>query len=467
MPELLEAFRKKVMETSLIRRGEHVLVAVSGGLDSVTLLHLLVSVKDAYGLQVSAAHLNHSLRGEEADEDERFVAALCEELAVPCVRERRDVRRYAQVHRLSEETAARVVRYDFLRRVKQQLKATAIATAHHADDQVETVIDHFLRGAGLSGLAGMAPRRGDVVRPLLWATRAEIERYARACNLRYRIDRSNFNLEFRRNRIRLELLPYLRRYFNPGVREAVLRSAQIVAEAEAFIEEQAHALLQVVQLPSRRDEVLLDALRLAEQPPLLQKYAVLTAFERLGGSRWLLDYDRLERVVQLIREGSSGARLNLGAGIEMVKSQSRLALQKARQVEFCYPLPIGATVEVPEVDMVISAEVVDRATYVRDVGLDARVEFVDLDALRGPLEVRNARPGDRFRPLGSSGSKKLSDLFTDAKVPAYERWRTPVVTDGANIVWVCGLRLDDRYKVTDKTQRILKLAMGERISGEE
>jgi|YelNatPaOPRAMG01_1025707.scaffolds.fasta_scaffold00001_145 tRNA(Ile)-lysidine synthase len=467
MGGLLEAFRAKVMEGGWIRKGEHVLAAVSGGVDSVVLLHLLVAVREAYSLTVTAAHLNHGLRGEEAERDEQFVLDYCRRLEVPCFCEKRDVRRYAQVHRLSEEMAARAVRYDFLRRLKRETGADVIATAHHADDQVETVIDHFLRGSGLAGLAGMTVRRGDIVRPLLWATRAEIERYALDHSLAFRVDRSNFDLGFRRNRIRLELIPYLRRYFNPSLREAVLRTSQIAWEVENYLQDRALQVLSEARTRARRGEVVLDLGRLGQQPALIQKYVVIAAFEALGGNRWHLDHDRLERAAQLIREGTSGSLLSLGSGIGMVKSQAQLAIQKMGRLEFCYVVPIGGRVSLPELDLTIDTEVVDRTTYAQQVGLDQRVEFVDLDVMQGELRVRNARPGDRFHPLGASGSKKLSDFFTDAKVPVFERWRTPVLTDERNIIWVCGLRLDDRYKVTEKTQRILKLALGEMISDEE
>ncbi len=467
MPDLLERFRSRVMDPGLIQRGEHVLAAVSGGVDSVVLLHLLLGVRDAYNLTVSVAHLNHGLRGEDADADQAFVEDLCRQHSVPCVSEKRDVLRYAQIHRLSEETAARVVRYDFLRRAKAQLRADVIATAHHADDQVETVIDHFLRGSGLLGLSGMAARRGDIVRPLLWASRADIEEFARQRNLSYRTDRTNLDLEYRRNRIRLELIPYLRRYFNPNLREVVLRTAGILSEAEAFIERQAVQTLRRVKVKKTRDEIVLDLDRLLREPTLIQKYVVLACFETLGGQRWLLNHDRIERSVEILREGTSGSKLYLGGGICLTKSQDSVAVHRVRQVEFSYPLRIGGEATIPELDLVLNTEVVDRSTYAGEVGCDPCVEFIDLDRVQGELWVRNARPGDRFQPLGSPGTKKLSDFFIDQKVPSYERWRTPVVTDGETIVWVCGFRLDDRYKVTERTKRILKLSLGEVIGGEE
>ena len=464
---LYERFRERVEEKKLFERGEHVLVAVSGGVDSVVLLHLLLRLRDPLQLSLTVAHLNHKLRGFEADADQAFVTSLAEKWELPIVVEQKDVRLFARAERLSEEEAARLVRYDFLFRAKEQVGADCVATAHQADDQVETVIDHFIRGSGLLGLSGMCEKAGGLVRPLLFASRAEIEEYAKQNALSYRTDRTNYDVGYRRNRIRLELIPYIRRYFNPGIKQVVLRTAKIIAETEAFLAEAARSAFREAVRKEKKDRVVFDCRAFTEQIEAIQKYLIILAFEKLGGHRWQLRFDTLERVIGLAQKGQSGAVVELGGGIKATRSRDELAIHKISEVSFRYHLYIGQPVVIGELGLMISAEYATLDDYRREKGRSRNVEFVDADKVAGQLYVRNARRGDRFYPLGGEGSKTLSDFFIDEHVPVYERWRTPVVEDQKGIVWVCGYRLDDRYKVDDKTKRVIRIQLSEVVSEEE
>jgi len=464
---LYEKFREHAEEKKLFRPGDHILVAVSGGVDSVVLLHLLLRLRDSLQLSLTAAHLNHKLRGLEADADQAFVVSLAREWGVPVVVEQKDVRMFARTERLSEEEAARLVRYDFLFRAKEQVGANWVATAHQADDQVETVIDHFIRGSGLLGLSGMCEKAGELIRPLLFASRAEIEEYAKTNGLTFRTDRTNLDVGYRRNRIRLELIPYIRRYFNPGFKQVVLRTAKIIAETEAFLADTARAAFGEVVREEKKDRVVFACNAFTSQIEAIQKYLVILAFEKLGGHRWQLRFETLERVIALAEKGQSGAVVELGGGIKATRSRDELAIHKIREVSFQYHLYIGQPVVIPELGLMISAEYATLDDYRREMGRSRNVEFVDADKVTGQLLVRNARRGDRFYPLGGEGSKTLSDFFIDEHVPVYERWRTPVVVDQKGIVWVCGYRLDDRYKVDDQTKRVIRIQLSEVVSEEE
>ena len=244
MPDLLEKFTKFIEQHQLIKKDDYVLAAVSGGIDSVVLLQLLVRLSDLLHLKFQIVHLNHGLRGKQADRDQQFVEQLATEYNIPIITRKVSVPKFIAKKNLSEEQGARVLRYRFFEQTLKKTGADCIALGHQADDQVETVIDHFLRGSGVKGLTGIPVRRDKFIRPLLFATRQEIETYAKLHSLHYVIDSTNTITKYRRNRIRHDLIPYLKQHFNPAIENIVLRSASIMNEVEMYLNDQARLAIE-------------------------------------------------------------------------------------------------------------------------------------------------------------------------------------------------------------------------------
>lgn len=453
---LIARFEKCLQEHQLVAPGQTVLVAVSAGVDSMVLLDLFARIRGPWRLRLVVAHLNHGLRGKEADRDEIFVSARASDYGLTVVTERADVAGYALERRLSREAAAREVRYDFLRRAAQQVNADRVALGHHANDQAETFLDHLLRGAGLAGLGGMWWQRDIFVRPLLGFTRSELTEYATQHQLPFCEDSSNVDLRIRRNRLRHELLPLLATHYNPRVVEVLSRACQAFQEAD-----QGLRIIAAQQLArdSREEggKIVLDIAEFLRYLSVTQKYVLMEAVERMGGWRCQLDSRTLERVLRSVRQARPGTRVSLGRGIEAAVSGRYLVIGPSAQAPFWLPVHIGQEVVDPARRFAFkcSPAALDEFQALR--GTSPALEFVDAGEVRGPLRLRSWQRGDRFFPLGMQESKRLSDFFIDAKVPQHRRNLVPLLECDNGIVWVCGLRLDERFRVTNKTKQVLKL----------
>lgn len=442
---------------ALLSPGDTVLVAVSGGPDSLSLLHLLWTEREARQVRVEAAHLDHGLRGAEAAAEANWVAEWCRERGIACHVGREDVAAWASAHKQSPQEAARAVRYAFLERTAAATGADKIATGHTRDDQAETVLSHILRGTGTDGLRGIPQRRGRVVRPMLEVSRAEIDAYCAAHGLSPRQDSSNFSPDhYTRNRLRLELLPQLRREYNPRVDDALVRLSEIAARDSDYLAQQAQAALADVTRESDAFHVQLDRAALAILHPALLRSVLRLALAKLRGTGEGVSYAHLETVCKAVLSSRSTAfALALPCPLCTVRVTDQVFTLTLANI----PLPLGSVsaalpvpgeAALPELGWVLTASWDEMPGAVR---LDAdRVDFASLTA-------RNRRTGDRVDPLGMGGRhKKVSDIFTDAKVPRSERGRTPIVADAHGLVWVAGQTLAERVKVTENTVRVLYLS---------
>ncbi|NBC18443.1 MAG: tRNA lysidine(34) synthetase TilS [Bacteroidetes bacterium] len=455
---MLEQVRAYIHDHHLLTDGQPVLVAVSGGLDSTVLLHILVRL----GYAAQAAHVNYGLRGAESDADEAFVRAWCDELGVP-IHVHQVEPQGLTITDTSVQAAARQVRYAFFAEVARAEQVPTVAVAHHRDDQVETMLLHLTRGAGPEGLAGMAPQRAmqadptiTVVRPLLGVWREDIAAYAADAELSWREDASNEGLDYQRNVIRHRILPMLEDALQTSVRAPMARTAELM---RAYVDEIVRPLIaerfEVAAKPQRAGGLLQTDV-LLQQPPTLRQRLVLEAL-----SRWLPSAPRSAAVAEEVAglvSAEVGRHVEFGAG----------TVWRTREGLFFRPAPPtppdptptelhpGTSVDVPQ--GVLSLDLLDAAPADVRAGGDT-VAFVDASALDLPLTVRPWRPGDRVQPLGMTGTKRVSDLLTDARVPPYERPHVLVVTSGDAIVWVVGLRLDERFKVTPASERVARLAV--------
>jgi tRNA(Ile)-lysidine synthase len=452
------AFRERVAATiasrSLIARGQTVLVAISGGADSTALLHALWHLRARLRTQISACHVHHGLRGEEADADARHAAAFAASLGVPYVERRVDAASHAKERRLSLEAAARELRYARLEEAADEMRATCIATGHTADDQAETVLLNIIRGAGPAGLSGMPPMRGRVIRPLIDVTHAEVEAYCREEALAFRVDRSNLDPRFRRNRVRLEVIPLLAQ-LQPNVVSALCRLADVMRAENGYIDSQVDWVEREI-VREEGDRVLITLDGLVAAPLSVQRRIVRRAIARLSGSEADIELERVGAVLELAATGQTGSVIELPGGWQASRSYQDIVigpLPPAAAPPGEWPLPVPGAVEIPAVGMAIRAEYSDEVTVSDDPGL-ARI---DAETVTPPLLVRTWRPGDRFRPLGMEEPVKLQDFFVNARVPRAERARTLLVESAGRIIWVVGYRIDEASKVTAATRRTIRL----------
>lgn len=465
----------------LIPPKECIVVGVSGGADSVCLLHILAKWQKELGTKLHVAHLNHQLRGAESEADAEYVSNLASSLSIPGTIERQDVAAYRGRRSCSLEEAARELRYAFFARVARKVGAHRIAIAHTRDDQVETILMHILRGTGTFGLRGLEPcspipassRQLLVIRPLLEITRDETARYCQEQQLEPRIDASNLSPSFFRNRLRLHLLPLLRSY-NPGIDQALLRLADIAKEDSAFIEQQASALWDEVAR-QEDDAVYLNKDRLTALPIALQRYLLRAAVTRLAGDTRDIEASHIEAARSLLDKQAS-KKISLPHGLTCHRGYDEVAIvSAARQAQFppCPfpPLPGEFALKVPGQTALPGWKVLASVVRVSAVPLSSLgilntneatdqlnlVSRFDLEKTGMKLFVRQRQTGDRFQPLGMKAPKKLYEFMVDAKIPRSWRDRIPIVCSPWQIVWVVGWRIDDRVKVTEASNEILRL----------
>lgn len=471
---IFRSFADQLHGGQLLSPQDTLVVAVSGGADSMALLHLLHELRKSpdWPIRIVVAHLNHHLRGAESDADAQFVRQSSQQLGIDCVIDHRDITTLAGSNGLGIEETSRNERYAFFERVCLQHGATTVAAAHHADDQAETVLHRVIRGTGLRGLAGMPLSRPlrpgspiRLVRPLLNFTRAALREYLESQNIPFREDVTNADQQQTRNRIRHVVLPLLEEQVNPQVRGALLRLSEQARWFEDYFQENVTRTFETL-LVSRTDQALvLNAAALARKSRLLQTGLIREAYSSLGPGEVDLSFAHLVAVADLLDDPASGKLIQLPGGVVVEKRYEQLILTRNA------PTPIAPSAEqtvlrvpgrnvLPSRLMEISCEVTTPARSAIRALRDSRSrlsEHLDWDAVRPPLLIRSRRAGEKFFPLGAPGSKKLSDYLTDAKVPPDARRNVALVCDQLGPIWVVGHRIDDRVKLTSQTRRVLHL----------
>jgi len=455
---LLEDVREFLTRHSI--EGVRVLVAVSGGIDSMALLSALSELDSEFDLELHIAHLDHGLRGKSSAEDAEFVRSKVKKLNLPFVVDKRPVDRKIKGKRQSLEEAARSVRYDFLDEVARKKGADFVALGHNRNDQAETILMHVIRGAGLRGLGGMEELKSEYIRPLLRTSRDDIVDYAKEVNLDYRLDKTNKDTSFTRNRIRHDLIPTLKEEYNPGVMDSLIRLGDIARRAQSFIEKNIDDVLDELLTDSTDKKVCFTRRKLLELHPHLQRAVLRKLVQEFKGTRRDIAYHHIEELVDKLREEPASTSLDL-PGVKFSLDRDRACFsdpgERREPAKFSYEVYPDQDVEIEESDLKINFEVREA----RDKKDKSRfssnrlIEAVDWHKVERPIYVRNRSEGDRFVPLGMDGQKKIKDFFIDLKVPLRERNQVPLVCDETGIIWVVGYRIDDRYKIDDKTDVIL------------
>jgi len=460
---LLNQVRRTIDRYHLLEKGDRLIVGVSGGMDSMVLLYLLNAYRQEFDLSLVVAHINHGLRPGESEKEAELVQKESERLGLAFEYGQFNVKEFQRAGGLSLQDAGRRIRFHFFKSLLSKYDAQKIALGHHADDQVETVLLRLMRGSGLKGLKGMLPiREGRVIRPLLEVGREEIESFARERGISCLLDSSNLEKDYLRNRLRINLIPMIEREYQPSFKAVIMRASAILREENDYLEGGAEEAYQKI-VQEGKDAV---SFRFSEYQSLHQAI------------QWRVVQRMLERIYRREMPGEEGEwldvnqiykRLSQPAPSFLLELPHGVFLEKRYDI---VSLVKGEVKPIPPFEIELAAP---GRTFIEEIGKEVVIEesrwgdklkgfigdhgtaLLDCQNLQFPLRMRNFRPGDRFQPLGVKGTQKLKEFFIDHKIPRFERPRILLLISGEMIAWVVGYRIDERVKVTEKTERVLRV----------
>lgn len=447
-----------IKEHNLIEKDDNVLVGVSGGPDSMALLYLLLNVKKHIDFNILVAHVNHGVRGQDALEDQLFVKRKSQELGLAYFYTEVDMVGYGEKHKISPEEAGRKLRYSFFRSILKKYNGGKIAVAHNMNDQAETLLMRIMRGTGIDGLNGMTYISGDIIRPILHITRGEIEQYIEDEDIETVLDKTNLMPIYTRNKIRLELIPYIEENFNPNLIKSLWRLSQTSQNDTKFLQGYTEEkYLSLVKL-EEANRIILGGDEFRELDTSIQQRLIILAITKIIGVFQGFSEHHISRVTELFNEGNTGKAIDLPSDLIAKIDYDKLIIERIvnKTIKpFVYDLIIGYN-HFSDLGYGFDIKVLD----IEDVHLNnnlSSIKYLDYDMIKNGLKVRNRQDGDRFIPYGMKGSKKLKDFFIDSKVSRDERDRIPLIVDDENILWVVGHRISDLYKLTKKTKNVLMI----------
>ncbi|QZY54724.1 tRNA lysidine(34) synthetase TilS [Crassaminicella profunda] len=457
---MLKKFLKTVKKHNMFKKGDGIIIGVSGGPDSMALLHLLYRIREEYELNLYVVHLNHQFRGKEANEDAEYVRRFCENIGVEAFIFSENVTLYSKKKGITFEEAGREIRYGLFNEIMKKKNANKIAVAQNMDDQAETVLMRLMRGTGLEGLSAIDyVRDGKIIRPVLDITRVEIEAYCHRHDLNPRIDKTNLEAVYTRNRIRLELIPYIEKHFNRNIKQVLSRTTNLIREDKDFVniavEKVYNRIVEKVNL-----EVKIHKEAFEEHHSAIKKRILRKAILEIQGDLKDVQNKHIEKVLNLIKHGQVGGSIDLPRDLYAVLDYNHIVIRKGkRKIErndFEYNINIGETLNIKELDAILEAVVMEHKEL-ENLSKEKNKKYFDFDKIKNKMILRNRKNGDRFTPFGMEGSKKLKDFFIDEKISREERNQIPLVCDGEKIIWVIGHRMSEKYKVQKDTKMVLVL----------
>ncbi|HBR18085.1 MAG: tRNA lysidine(34) synthetase TilS [Deltaproteobacteria bacterium RIFCSPLOWO2_12_FULL_43_16] len=500
---MLSRVKDTIKKFRMLSKGDTIVVGVSGGIDSVALLHMLTGLAEECKLSLIVAHLNHCMRGRESDRDEGFVKEIAKRLGIKCICRKMNISALARKGE-SLQDVARQARYRFFEEAADRYNADRIATGHTMDDQAETMVMRFLRGAGLSGLSGIPPVRGKYIRPLIDTTREEIERYAAVHGLKFVKDSSNKSTKYLRNKIRLKLMPIFDDY-NPNMKIDMARLARILSRDEDYLKNKTKDFYK--NLVARRDAntITFSLKKLRNLHDAIKARIFFIAVEELLGASKGFYSCHIEDFLELLSNKLPNISINLPGGMVLYKEYDNVTIERgqgakgARSQKSGLPLQAvsrGAKSQEKKANISFEQELktTGKTNVVEGKGLKIAelkaeiincdseseiqapltlilshkgrgkgegVAYFDYDKLKLPIVVRNFKHGDCFIPLGMKGHKKLQDLFIEKKIARRKRSLIPIIISGSEIIWVAGIRQAEYGKVEAKTKKILRIEMQE------
>lgn len=469
MDSLILKIKKALLDHKMVEPGDIVLLGVSGGPDSVVLLRGLIELKKEFNIELAIAHLNHGARGKESDRDAQFVNDLGETLQIKTLIERIDVPAEQAFSKYSFQETARNLRLDFFQRTMTQIGANKIALGHTADDQVETVLMNLLRGSGLKGIGGMSPVRFPYIRPLYYCSRSEVVGFLTDRELSYCKDSSNEKKDYLRNRIRLELIPFLQEKYNPRITENLFEASGIFrSENDCLKTLEDREFDRAVSSFGDSNTLSMEIEYFTTLPLALQRRLVRKGIQFVKGDLRRISFFHIQEVLHLFKKSQKGKKIDLPDNLEVLSQGDHVEFKKILESDssillnddsgasdWMKPLSIPGETHVDRAGLSLKAEIIDpnETEFIDDQGNQA---FLDFDKTGGDLVIRFFQAGDRLRPLGMKGTKKLKSLFIDEKVPQEIRSSIPILTTSDNdIIWVYGMRIADIYRVTSDTNKVL------------
>lgn len=456
---MIDSIINTIDDNDMLKSGDKVIIGVSGGPDSMCLLHVLMSLRQRYNITIAVAHVNHGLRGQESDEDENYVREYCKTNEIKFYSKKVKLLEIAEERKLSSETAGREVRYSFFMELMNELSAQKIALAHNANDQAETILLRIMRGTGIEGLTGIkAVRDGIFIRPLINIPRLKIEKYCSDNDIETRSDKTNYENIYSRNKVRLELIPYMNNNFKCNIVNGLGRLAKTLSVDNDFLEKEASIKYKKYCTKSG-NKITIGKEAFDEHEAMLTRI-IRNALSELSGSLYNFEKIHIYDIIN-IQGHSTGKEVNLPRNVCAYNNYGRVELYIKNvendkiNTDAVYILQKGINI-VSELSKTIGINVIDSNCHIK-FNSDNMIKYFDFDKIKGDISLRFRKDGDRFTPLGMNGSKKLKDIFIDMKISKEERDKVPLICFGDEIGWIVGYRVSEKYKIDVNTKRILEI----------
>lgn len=467
---LEERVIKNVYKHKLIRENDNIILGLSGGPDSMVLLHILLYVRERISFNLVIAHVNHGVRGEEALKDEKFTEKVAKELGLDFFSTKADMVGLAKEKNISEEEAGREIRYGFFRELIKELGHGKIAVAHNRNDQAETLLMRIMRGTGIDGLAGMSFKSDDIIRPILDINRWEIEKYVEENSIETVVDKTNLETIYSRNKVRLELIPYIKENFNPNIIDTLFRLSENAKLDSYFLEDFSSKVYKSISKEKSTSVVIKSGLFMKEDKAVKNRIirkAIYNLINTLQG----IEEVHISSVVDLFNKGETGKRIDLPNNLLAKVSYNNLIIEKNINEDMAGVcenkeetiLKIGQNY-LEGYNLEINLKIMDRKD-INFKNVSSNVKFFDYDIMNEEIWIRTRNPGDRFAPIGMKGRKKIKDYFIDEKIPRDLRDEIPLLMCGENIIWVIGYRMSEAYKVKKETRDVLRVEYKNKLGG--
>ena len=444
---------KFIDEKSLIDKNDRILVALSGGPDSVFLLHFLIKFKKRFKIEIGVLHINHSLRGKDADDDEEFCKNIAESFNVQYFTVKKDVRAFAEEKRISVEQSGRILRYRELENFAIKYNYNKIATAHNSNDNTETVLLNLIKGAGIRGISGIPYKRGNIIRPIIVLTKDDVLQYLKIHSIFFRVDISNFSNDFERNFLRNEIIPEIKKRLNPSFEDTIFSSSEIFKNLSSSLETEIDEIIEDV-VEFSENKLLIFESKLDELMPEIKWELIKTALERNFSVQ--ISFNDIHNLLTLLNK-ESGKKVNLSNNLTAFRERGEIKIFANLTIEEFEPvnLKTGESININGKKIAIIAKSFIPENY---SGTGFR-EVISADNIEENFVLRRWKAGDKFYPLGMKGAKKISDFLNEQKIPSSEKYKQLVLTNNNKIVWVVGLRLDERFKITQNTNKVYELCL--------
>ncbi|MEG1409242.1 MAG: tRNA lysidine(34) synthetase TilS [Terrisporobacter sp.] len=456
---IVDRVRSTIDKYNLLQKGDKIVLGLSGGPDSVSLLHVLKQLESEYDISIYAAHLNHQIRGIEAQKDVMYISRLCDSLGVKLFVKSINVPAYCKENGLSIEEGARKLRYEMFYEIKQKTKSNKIAIGHNLNDQAETILMRMMRGTGLQGLRGIEYKRDDtIIRPILDIERSSIEKYCDEHELNPRIDSTNLENIYTRNKIRLELIPYMQENFNNNVVESICRMGNNLKLDSEYIEQEGINKFNEVAKLNNNEEVEISLDKYIDLHKAIKSRIIRNSIKYILGDTNFVDQKHIEDIIELEEDTKINKKIVLPRGLFVYRNKNNILLTNKEityeEIEFCYKVPKEGVIKIKELGVFVETKVISIDRF-NSMKVDKASKGFDLDKFKGGIFVRNRKSGDKIKL--AAGSKKLKSLFIDLKIPRENRSRIPVVVDDNEVVCVGDYKISENYKIDANTKEVLKI----------